>query len=29
MDIDVHSLAFWQDAIQVIAGDVEKFMEAE
>lgn len=29
MDIDVHSPAFWRDALQVIAGDVEKFLEAE
>jgi pepF/M3 family oligoendopeptidase len=25
MDIDVHSLEFWQDALRLIAGDIEKF----
>lgn len=29
MDIDVHSLAFWRDALQLIAGDVRKFAGAE
>lgn len=29
MDIDVHSLAFWRDALQLIAGDVMKFAGAE
>ncbi|KAI7282707.1 hypothetical protein KC345_g3394 [Hortaea werneckii] len=29
MDIDVHSLAFWQDALGLIAGDIEKFAGRE
>ncbi|MEK3674990.1 M3 family oligoendopeptidase [Paenibacillus sp. FSL R10-2771] len=29
MDIDVHSLAFWQDALGLIAGDIDKFTGRE
>jgi pepF/M3 family oligoendopeptidase len=29
MDIDVHSLEFWQDALRLIAGDISKFAERE